>query len=319
MKKKSLSLTSLAGLLVLPMLGHAALLVEAPLRDGLYGGGIKVDMFTSCSQPSGAGCGDGNLHEIGIAESSQGVTFLATQADLQSNAVVSWYLRGISPDPRTQFRTVGTVSFAFKADLASHVGGHILTDNYGFNQFNNGQGAFNGAVSRYLGPDGQAKTADDRLSFGFSTWHNSVWRSHIAANTALTTYDQWHRVGLTWGGPTHDFELWIDGQLAAYDDPFSGPFVPWGAAYLGLGSATNFALGDIHERGIDGENGTSGMTFADLRIWNEYVPLGDSLAPIPEPGTWALLLAGLGLLAMRRNVSRTRRQGRPGVSMMMNN
>jgi hypothetical protein len=296
MKTKLLSLTSLAGLLLLPTLGHAALLVEAPLRDGQYGGGLKVDMFTNCSQPSGAGCGNGSLSEIGIVDSSQGVTFLATQpVDQQSNAVLSWYLRGMSPDPRTLFRTVGTVSFAFKANLDSHVGGHILTDNYGFNQFNNGQSAFSASVGRYLGPDGISKTQDDRLSFSFSTWHSNVWRSHIAASTALTTYDQWHRVGLTWGGPHHDFELWIDGQPVAHDDPFSGAFPPWGSPSHGLGSATNFALGDVHERGIDDENGTSGMTFADIRIWNEYVDKGDSLSPIPEPDTYAMLLVGLGL------------------------
>jgi hypothetical protein len=96
---------------------------QAPLRDGDYGGAVKVDMFTSCTQPSGAGCGNGNLSEIGILDSSQGVTFLPTQADQQSNAALSGYLRGIVPDPRTQFRAVGTVSFAFKADSASHVGG----------------------------------------------------------------------------------------------------------------------------------------------------------------------------------------------------
>jgi hypothetical protein len=296
MKTKLLSWTSLAGLFLLPMMGHATLLVEASLRDGQYGGGLKVDMFATCSQPSGAGCGNGSLSEIGIVDSSQGVAFLATQADQQSNAVVNWYLRGISPDPRTLFRTVGTISFAFKAKLDSHVGGQVLSDNYGFNQFNNGQSTFSASVGRYFGPDGIAKTQDDRLSFGFSTWHNNVWRSHVAANSALTTYDQWHRVGLTWGGPNHDFELWIDGQRLAHNDPFSGAFPPWGSSSLGLGSATNFALGDIHERGIDGENGTSGMTFSDIRIWNQYVDKGDSVSPIPEPDTYAMLLVGLGLL-----------------------
>lgn len=308
MKTNWLSRATLPLLLLLPAIGQAALLVEAPLRNGAYGGGAKLDMFTSCTQPSGVGCGNGNLSEIGIVDSSQGVTFLPTQADQQSNAVVSWYLRGLNPDPRTQFRTAGTVSFAFKADLATHVGGQVLTDNYGFNQFNNGQGTFGVAVGRYLGPDGVAKTADDRVSFGYSTWHSNVWRSHIAANGAVATYDQWHRVGITWGGPSHDFELWIDGQLAAYDDPFAAAFQPWGASYLGLGSAANFALGDIHERGIDGENGTSGMSFADIRIWNEHVAFGDSLAPIPEPETGAMLLAGVIAIVMKlRRTVRARR------------
>jgi hypothetical protein len=68
------------------------------------------------------------------------------------------------------------------------------------------------------------------------------------------------------------------------------------------------ALADIRERGIAGDNGTSGMTFADIRIWNEHVPLGDRLAPIPESEAGAMLLAGMIVIVMKlRRTVRARR------------
>jgi hypothetical protein len=288
--------------LTMPVTSSAATLVDASLRSGDYGSGAKIDMFTSCGDASGRTCGNGNLSEIGLVESAEGTRFTSTQSDSQSNAVVSWYLAGLSSalvgSKQVTFRTQGTLSFAFRADPAGFVGGHLFSDNKGFNSFHNGQGSFSSGASRNNGTDGIAGTADDKVSIGWNSWHTSLpgnWRAH---GTGLASIGEWHRLGVTWGGPAHDFELWIDGVLAAYDDPFAGAFQAWGdSAYSGSGA--NIALGDIHERGVDGENGVAGMTFADLRIWNEAVAFGDAL-PIPEPGTAVLIAAGCAVLGWRR-------------------
>lgn len=292
---------AVAGVL-LPGSSGAALLVDASLRGGDYGGGAKIDTFSSCGVASGVGCGNGNLSEIGIVESAEGTTFTSTEIDSQSNAVVSWYLAGqpsgLVGSRQVTFRTQGTISFAFRADSASFIGGHLFTDNKGFNSFYNGQSSFSSAATRNSGGDGIAGTQDDLVSVGWNSWHTSLpgnWRSH---GTGLTSFDEWHRLGVTWGGATHDFELWIDGVLMAYDDPFAAAFQAWGdSAYSGSGA--NIALGDIHQRGVDQENGVAGVTFADLRIWNEAVAFGDAMA-IPEPGTATLVATGCALLGWRR-------------------
>jgi hypothetical protein len=276
----------------------ADLLFQASLKNGDYGAGYKVDLFSTCADHTGRVCGDGNLGEVGVADGPEGVTFLSTQSDQQSNGVINWNVRSLGTAVQTAFRTQGTVSIRLKADLMAHVPGHIYTDNYGFGTFNNGQGTFGGVLSRSLGPDSLAKTSDDRLSLGWSTWHNNVWDSH---GSGATSYGEWHSVGLAWGGPTHPFEIWIDGALVAFDDTRLS--TSWGSSFLHFGSADNFALGDIHERGVDGENGAAGVLFSDIRIWNEYRALGDTTPPVPLPAPAILLgsaLAGLAGLARRR-------------------
>lgn len=288
--------------LVVPGASNAAMLFDASLRSGNYGGGAKIDMFTSCSDASGRTCGNGNLNEIGLVESASGVTFTSTQNDSQSNAVVSWYLAGLPSafvgSKQLTFRTQGTLSFAFRADSALFIGGSLFTDNKGFNSFNNGQSSFSSAASRNSGSDGIAGTPDDQVLVGWNSWHTSLpgnWKAH---GTGLASFGEWHRLGVTWGGPTHDFELWVDGVLKAYDDPFAAAFQAWGDSNYS-GSGANVALGDIHQRGVDGENGVAGVTFADLRLWNEAVAFGDAI-PIPEPGTATLVATGCALLGWRR-------------------
>jgi len=303
----ALALT-LAGL-ALPGPSNATTLFDASLRSGNYGGGAKIDMFTSCSDASGRTCGNGNLSEIGLVESASGVTFTSTESDSQSNAVVSWYLAGLPStlvgSKQLTFRTQGTLSFAFRADSTKNpdgslkfIAGSLFTDNKGFNSFQNGQSSFASTASRNNGVDGIAGTPDDQVQVGWNSWHSGSWRAH---GTGFASFDEWHRLGVTWGGPTHDFELWIDGVLKAYDDPFAAAFQAWGDPNYS-GSGANVALGDIHQRGFDAENGVAGVTFADLRIWNEAVAFGDAM-PIPEPGTATLLAAGCALLGWRRRAA----------------
>ncbi len=209
-------------------------------------------------------------------DSAEGVTYTT------ANDVINYSL-GADGKNRTAFRATGTVSVRFKADLEDFVSGQPFTDNYGFNQFNSGQATFGTGLSRNLGGDGVAQTSDDRVTFGWNTWHNNVWYVHVGTGEVLLPFDQWHHLGLAWGGPNHDFEVWVDGMLLAEDDLPAGVVAAWGSA----SSAYNFALGEIHERAV-GNSSPRGIMFADLEIWSEYRAQGGTFAPVPEPSSVVL-------------------------------
>ena len=276
---------------------HSSLLYSASLKDGNYGGGFIVDTFTSCSDPDGSSCGDGDLSEIGITDTSNGVSYT------NSNAVINYSLGrdGKGGSKQSTFRTTGTASVSFKADLRSHASGQPFVDNYGFNQFHGGQGTFGTGMSRNTGGDGTAGTSDDMVSIGWSTWHSGVWHNH-ATTAVLASYDQWHDLGFAWGGPGNVFEIWLDGVLMSSHTLPGGVTPTWGSSGFLLGSAYNFALGEIHERPF-GNSTTHGVMFADLEIWDEYRANGATARidpPVPEPATALLMGLGLAGLALRK-------------------
>jgi len=210
---------------------RASLLYQASLKNGDYGGGFIVDTFTSCSDRGGQTCGDGDLSEIGIIDTANGVNFTSR------NDVINYSL-GDDGKPQSSFRSHGTVSVLFKADLQAFVSGQPFVDNYGFSQFNGGQGTFGTGLGRVNGADGTPGTTDDQVSVGWSTWHSGVWFNHIAS-PVLIGFEEWHHLGFAWGGPSDHFEVWVDGVLAtSHNVPSAGA---WGSS--ALGSAWNFALG----------------------------------------------------------------------------
>jgi hypothetical protein len=231
------------------------LLYQATLKSGNYGGGLAVSPST------------------GLVNSSEGVKFVSTEPDKQSNALINWV---VPADRRVQFRSQGTISFLFKADRQNHVDGAILGDNGGFSSFNNGQSTF--SVVTYRLPNGSG-IEDDQFHIKWSTWHNADWKYHPPGGqpNLVMEYDRWYNLGFTWGGPSSNFEIWVSGTLQAQDSQ-AGAALPWGDASMGTGSGTNIGLGDNHERGVDQNNSIAGVTFADIRIWDEYRTNGDTRA-----------------------------------------
>jgi hypothetical protein len=242
------------------------LIYQATLKAGDYGGGSSVT-------PSS-----------GIVNSTEGVKFVSTESDKQSNALINW---AIPADRRAQFCSQGTISFLFKADRQNHVDGAILGENCGFDSFNNGQSTF--SVVSYRIPNSSG-IEDDQFYIKWSTWHNADWKYHPPAGqpNLVLEYDRWYNLGFTWGGPANNFEIWVSGTLQAQDSQ-AGAALPWGDASMGTGSGTNIGLGDNHERGVDQYNSIAGVTFADIRIWDEYKANGDTqpseeeITPTPAP------------------------------------
>lgn len=257
---------------------EAALLYDASLQNGDYGGGFLVGTYLSSAPFNTSGSTGGDLNTLGIVDSPNGVTF-TTNNDVINYSLGADALGGYK---QSDFRTHGAVSIYFKADLNTFLGGQPFTDNYGFDAYQTGQGTFGTGMGRNAGADGTAGTADDQVEWWWSTWHSNVWYYHIDTTNdeVVFSFDQWHHIGLTWGGTTNHFEVWADGVLVATDNnPSSGA---WGTTTSG-GSAYNFSLGEIHER-IYGNASPTGVTFADLEIWDEYRTFGN-YQPQPDPDT----------------------------------
>ena len=278
---------------------HATLLYSASLKNGDYGGGHIVDAFkgTTCSSAAGYSsptCGDDDLSDVGITDTPNGVNYTSR------NAVINYSLGadGKGGTGRITFRTTGTISVSFKADLQAFVSGQPFVDNYGFNQFRGGQALFGTGLSREPGVDGTSGTTDDRISVGWSTWHSGVWFNHVTTPLLITGFEDWHDLGFAWGGPNDQFEVWVDGVLrASHDVPSSGA---WGIGAPGLGAAYNLALGMIHERAHapTGYGSPAGIMFADLEIWDEYRAFGATTQPGAAPVPSSIALLGLGLAGL---------------------
>jgi hypothetical protein len=287
--------TALLGLAASSM-ADAANLYSATLKSGNYGAGFIVDTFNTCSDPDGSSCGDGNLSNIGIVNTDDGVRYT------DRNAVINYSLgRDYGLGTMNSFRSHGTVSVRFKADSANFGSGQPFTDNYGFNQFNNGQGTFGAWMTRDDGVDNQLNTADDRVRITWSTWNANIWTQRVT-DPLLLDFDEWIYLGFAWDYTANQWDVWVDGVLLSSNSVMT----PWGPS-PGLGNPYNFALGMIHQRGITSPGTVTGIVFNNLNIWDEYRPLGGTEAPAPppngapEPTTLALLgLGRAGLAATRR-------------------
>jgi len=260
---------------------RGALFIDASLKSGDYGGGLTQDTMA----PNHGG----SPHVLGIQNWVEGVTFTPTESDGRSNAVIYWQ-PGVH---REQFRRTGAIQFAIFVDSEVHgamaSGGDIWCDNYGWNQFRHGQATFSSRTSPRPGDP-------SHFSLSWQSLHGGTWFQVLATTPVILDYDRWYTLGYAWGGPDHDFEFSVDGALIGTFDLPGGASFPWGLS--SPPSATNWGLGSLHERGYGAYGSSAGVTYADLRVWDEYMRLWEPQVVIPEPATVALL--GLGLLALRR-------------------
>lgn len=236
---------------------NAGLLFEASLRDGEYGGGMVMDTF----DPNHGGA----PHMPGVVDTSDGVYFTSTETDGRSNGLINYQ----TGSARTSFVNHGTITLFIVADRETHVGGELFGDNYGYDAFRHGQSTFSASAVRVANGEG---IEDDQVLLRWRTWHNAVW---YTVGSVTLEYDRVHEVGFTWGGPGHDYELWVDGEMAVAFDLPAGIGFPLGT----FNSATNIGLGSNHERGYGAYGSVVGVTFSDLRIWDEYRELGDTTPP----------------------------------------
>jgi hypothetical protein len=261
----------------LTVAAQADLLHQASLKNGNYGDGARVDTLDPIQGDS--------PHVLGIIDSPQGVTYTATETNGSSNAMINW----TQPDQakRMALKNHGTISFRVKFDRQNHVGGWIIGENYGYDKFSNGQGAF-GSYAYRMDSGTPADQSDDQVMISWSAWFNNVWY-YPYDNTNRLDYGRWHYIGYTWGGPDHGFEIWVNHKLISAKDLPAGVAFPWGQEYDWAPSGYNVGLGCNHQRGYQAYSTASGVTFADLKIWNEYRPFGDTVAP-PNLPPYLLLL-----------------------------
>ncbi len=229
-----------------------SMLFDATLQNGDYGAGWAVPECSDFMIPDPA--------PPGVVNGADGVEFVTTEISGASSALINWEVG--SPLNMT-FRNNGTISFSFYANSSTHVGGTIVCDNYGFNAFRGGQGAF--SIWAY-NVGGQVEILWTVL---LGSWVHFSPRVYVA-------HDEWHNLSFAWGGQNHDFEICVDGQLAASYMLPAGESFPWGVDW-GNSSGYNIGLGSNHERDYVCTNllpygSAAGVKFADIEIWDEYLP-----------------------------------------------
>ena len=232
-------------------------LFEASLRNGDYGSGKAIPTM----DPERGASPD----KLGIVDSPDGVTFTSTETDGRSNALINWEMGG-----DRQFRQTGVIAFSIRVDRATFVPGELWGDNYGYTKFNNGQGTISAGAALV---ENGAGAGDDQVRVHWHSWHNSEW---FPIEGTVIDFGNWHRLAFAWGG-SNDFELWVDGRLAHSADLPSDMSLPWGSD--DLGSAANVGLGSNHQRGYQSYGSVAGVTFVDIKIWNEYVPGASASRP----------------------------------------
>jgi hypothetical protein len=229
---------------------------SASLKSGDYSNGKTVSKTAPWVEVPAS--------SIGIIDSTEGITFTAPEA------IINWQLNSTQ---QSAFRSHGTISFMFRADRETHVNGELFGDNYGFDQYRNGQSTF--AIMAHRDNKGTpSDTSDDTLDIKWKTCDGSAW---YYRDTVTIEYDQWYHLGFAWGDPaTTDsgniYETWVCSVRAGSDSV--GTF-PWGVSW-GNGSAFNIGLGGHHERGYTSTSygSATGVMFFDISIWDEYVTGG---------------------------------------------
>lgn len=236
--------------------------ISASLRDGDLGGGRPVPTM-------GPAHGD-SPGRLGLSSTADGVTFVATERDGASNAVIAWQLGR----EREQFRRAGTVSLWIKVDRARFHAGQLWSENYGWNGFHNGQGTLASFIQATGAPGAERLRVTHTFMHG--TWFGM---GPDPGPLNLLSFDRWHHLGFTWGGKAFDHEMWLDGRrIAGFRLP-AGANRTWGLPRM---SGAVIALGKAHERGLSAHGSPAGVTYRNVQIWLRHVPGAGTTSQVSE-------------------------------------
>lgn len=222
--------------------------IDASLRNGDLGGGV-TDI-----PPVG-----------GLMDTPDGVRFVANASNGRSHGIVSWNIPAQNVS-KADLRRSGTVSFMIYVDSDSYVAGELVSENFGFGTFNNGQSTFSLGMLG-IGPGG--------VGFRTAAWLSGFWDVNDTPEVIAT--ERWHSVGFSWGAGDFDYEVCVDGAVVnSYDTP-SGHSLPWGRS----SSAEQFGLGYHHQRGLRPAGSVVGVMVAEFRVWKDPVPACGTEVVVP--------------------------------------
>ncbi|GAB4181814.1 MAG: hypothetical protein Fur0039_26570 [Rhodocyclaceae bacterium] len=205
----------------------------------------------------------------------------------------------------------GTVTNAAGATMSAHATQVEFTGTF----FNSGAYVSDPSINTFAdlvvsetgylagGANDQFRIAGD---FSSSSAQNMLWDTQNAQLIFIGDKAHWFSItgadlGPTTAGYSHNFgwgDFQLDAEMIVLQD---GNGTPGGGLYVGTIQGLDIAGGtvlNLHGNGLNvyydpvSNAYLGGLTYA--------LADGGTLAPVPEPATWAMLLAGLGLLAVKR-------------------
>lgn len=160
-------------------------------------------------------------------------------------------------------------------------------------------------LNRTAGSYGYRATVSTTSFFGAGT-NADHW---LSTNTATDTITLTNFTGGVYGVGGNFFGSDINGSFAAGSVTLTATDASGTQTHTIVGASTGSFLGFVSDTGV------TNVTLAAVQpnsnfLWPtaNNVILGGQLAPVPEPATWAMMIAGFGLIgaSMRRKIATVR-------------